>query len=77
MLNKYLLRFSVQQIQEHDFGKAVSTINKYGVPNRPENLDVYLRLSREVLREGKAESVTELRELLFKLVGNSISWVTC
>ncbi|KAJ3038900.1 hypothetical protein HDV00_012822 [Rhizophlyctis rosea] len=68
ILNKFLLRFSVAQIQDHNFGKAVTNVLKYGVPNRPENLDVYLRLSREILREGTGGDVRELRELLFKLI---------
>ncbi|KAJ3029187.1 hypothetical protein HK097_005841, partial [Rhizophlyctis rosea] len=68
-LNKYLLRHSVTKIQDHDFGSAVSMILKYDVPTQPQNHDVYLRLAREILKSGKEspETVTSLREVLFKL----------
>ncbi|KAJ3290304.1 hypothetical protein HK104_006864 [Borealophlyctis nickersoniae] len=75
ILNKYLLTFAVQMIKEGKFESAVPQIVKYGVPANPSNFDVYMRLTREILHRLPSESVmTELREMLFKLVhGSSFS----
>ncbi|KAI8611221.1 hypothetical protein BC830DRAFT_1069003 [Chytriomyces sp. MP71] len=68
VLHKYLTIYSVNLIKDEKYDLAAQTIVKYGVQQSSTNMDIYLRLTREVLHRGSAPGLSAIRELLFKLV---------
>ncbi|TPX62114.1 hypothetical protein PhCBS80983_g00643 [Powellomyces hirtus] len=68
VLNKYLVACCAMLIREEKFDQAVARLNEYGVLFSSANYDLYVRLTREVLRKGTEENISALREMLFKLV---------
>ncbi|KAJ3205663.1 hypothetical protein HDU82_005043 [Entophlyctis luteolus] len=71
MLNKYLILYAVSLIKEEKYEHAAQTIVKYGVSESSTSLDVYLRLTREILHSGTQAGISAIRELLYKLVSAS------
>ena len=67
-LQKYLGTYAVQLIKERKFLDAAEAFNRYSVPCTSQFFDIYTRLSKEILHDLKPESVSALREVLFKLV---------
>ncbi|KAJ1542553.1 hypothetical protein HK096_009264, partial [Nowakowskiella sp. JEL0078] len=67
VLNKYLVLYCVTLMKESKYEIAIDEVIKYGVPVETSNHDLYTRLSRELLHKGTFESISSLREMLFKL----------
>ncbi|TPX67270.1 hypothetical protein SpCBS45565_g03981 [Spizellomyces sp. 'palustris'] len=73
-LNKYLVSYCATLIMQKKYDSAVAAISKYDVPFSSTNFDLYTRLSREIFQSGSTETISALREMLFKLVhGMSVS----
>lgn len=51
-----------------NYTKALSVFTKYGVPILPQNMDLYQRLSTELIASRDDRTTTSLRSLLYKLV---------
>lgn len=48
--------------------KAVGALGKYGPPATSSLFDGYLKIAKEILKNGSASSVSSLRDMLFKLL---------
>ncbi|KAJ3074648.1 hypothetical protein HDU98_010644 [Podochytrium sp. JEL0797] len=68
ILHKYLTIYTVNLIKEEKYEVAAQSIVKYGVQHSSTNLDVYLRLTREILHSGSPPGLAAIRELLYKLI---------
>jgi len=57
-------------IKSHNYEKAVKYIVKYKVPNYESNYDIYLLITKEILKSINVsiETYSMLREMLYKLV---------
>ncbi|KAJ3234644.1 hypothetical protein HDU78_005723 [Chytriomyces hyalinus] len=71
VMHKYLTIYSVNLIKEENYDLAAQTIVKYGVQQNSTNLDIYLRLTREILHRGSFQGLSAVRDLLFKLIAIS------
>ncbi|KAJ3041103.1 hypothetical protein HDU99_010117, partial [Rhizoclosmatium hyalinum] len=68
ILPKYLTIYCVNLIKEEKYEVAAQQVVRYGVQQTSTSLDIYLRLTREILHSGSPVGLASIRELLFKLV---------
>ncbi|KAH9246952.1 hypothetical protein BASA81_015465 [Batrachochytrium salamandrivorans] len=74
VLFKYLLVFAAAMIRDKKYEAAATTFVKYGVPQQPENFDLYMCITQGILKGSSFTGVTVLRDFLFKLIhGTSIT----
>jgi intraflagellar transport protein 172 len=79
VVQKYVKMHADRLVQDGQFGKAVHVFVTYGAPPSPPNFPVYKRLAKEILGRqydppanepdyDGANELTELREMMFKLL---------